>query len=73
MLPEAISEALGISLSKVLGLYFGGIGEEQRDRLVWDAIDRRRMNIEDEAWLEVESWRRDVVAEMVYRGGDDTY
>jgi hypothetical protein len=55
MLPEAISEALGISLSEVLDLYFGGVSEEQRDRLVWDAIDRRRMNMEDEAWLEAES------------------
>jgi flavin-binding protein dodecin len=51
MLPEAISEALEISLSEVLGLYFGGISEEQRDRHVWDAIDRRRMNVEDESWV----------------------
>jgi hypothetical protein len=56
-----------------LDLYFGGVSEEQRDRLVWDAIDRRRMNMEDEAWLEAESRRMDAVAEMVHRGGDDTY
>jgi hypothetical protein len=73
MLPEAISEALGISLSEVLDLYFGGVSEEQRDRLVWDAIDRRRMNMEDEAWLEAESQRINAVADMVHRGGDDTY
>jgi hypothetical protein len=73
MLPEAISEALGISLSEVLDLYFGGVSEEQRDRLVWDAIDRRRMNLEDEAWLEAESRRIAAVADMVHRGGDDTY
>jgi hypothetical protein len=48
MLPEAISEALGIGLSKVMALYFRGIDEGQRDRLVWDAIDRRQMNEEDE-------------------------
>jgi hypothetical protein len=48
MLPEAISEALGISLSKVLDLYFRDIDEGWRDRLVWDAIDRHRMNEEDE-------------------------
>jgi hypothetical protein len=55
VLPEAISEALGITLSEVLDLYFGEISEEHWDRLVWDAIDRRRMNAEDEAWLEGES------------------
>jgi hypothetical protein len=48
LLPEAISEALGISLSKVIDLYFGDIDKGQRDRLVWDAIGRRRMNEEDE-------------------------
>jgi hypothetical protein len=73
MLPEAISEALGISLSEVLDLYFRGINEEQRDRLMWDAIDRRRMSVEDEVWLESESRRRDAVAEMVHCGGDDTF
>jgi hypothetical protein len=73
MLPEAISEALGISLSEALDLYFRDISDEQRDRLVWDAIDQRRMNVEDEAWLEGESRRRNAVAEMVHRGGDDTF
>jgi hypothetical protein len=72
MLPEAISEALGISLSEVLDLYFGGINEERRDRLVWDAIDRCRMEVEDCEWLEGESRRWD--REELYRGEpDDTY
>jgi hypothetical protein len=72
MLPEAISEALGISLSEVLDLYFGGINKERRDRLVWDAIDRRRMEVEDREWLEGESRRRD--HEELYCGEpDDTY
>jgi hypothetical protein len=31
------------------------------------------MNVEDEAWLEAESRRMNAVAEMVHRGGDDTY
>jgi hypothetical protein len=57
VLPEAISEALGISLAEVLDLYFGGVNEERRDRLVWDAIDRRRMEVEDCEWLEGESIR----------------
>jgi hypothetical protein len=73
LLPEAIGEALGISLSEVLGLYFRDVSEEQRDHLVWDTIDRRRMNVEDEAWLEAESQRMEAVAEMVHRGGDDIY
>jgi hypothetical protein len=71
-LPEAISEALGISLSEVLDLYFGGIDEDRRDRLVWDTIDRRRMEVEDHEWLEREFRRRD--HEDLYRGEpDDTY
>jgi hypothetical protein len=52
MLPEAISEALGISLSEVLDLYFRDISDKQQDHLVWDTIDQRRMNVEDEVWLE---------------------
>jgi hypothetical protein len=47
LLPESISEALGISLSEVIGLYFRDIDEGQRDCLVWDMIDQRRMNEED--------------------------
>jgi hypothetical protein len=50
-LPEAISEALGISLSKVLSLYFGELDENTRDHMVWDAIDRRRGEEEDMHWL----------------------
>jgi hypothetical protein len=56
----------------MLDLYFGGINEERRDRLVWDAIDRRRMEVEDREWLEGESRRQD--REELYRGEpDDTY
>jgi hypothetical protein len=73
MLPEAISEALGITLSEVLDLYFGEMSEEQQDQLVWDAIDRRRAEEEGEEWLAKEARRHDVVAELVYQGGDDTY
>jgi hypothetical protein len=41
-LPEAMSKALGISLSEVLNLYFGELDKGTRDRMVWDAIDRHR-------------------------------
>jgi hypothetical protein len=47
LLPEAVSEALGISLSEVLNLYFGELDENTRDHMVWDAIDRRRGEEED--------------------------
>jgi hypothetical protein len=41
MLPEAISEALGISLSKVLDLYLGELDEVRRGHLIGDALDRK--------------------------------
>jgi hypothetical protein len=47
LLPESISEALGISLPEALDLYFRGIDVGHRDRLIWDVIDRCRMNEED--------------------------
>jgi hypothetical protein len=43
MLPEAISEALGISLPEVLELYFGELNKVRRGRLIGDAIDRRML------------------------------
>jgi hypothetical protein len=51
LLPEAISEALGISLSEVLNLYFGELDEDTRDCMVWDAIDRCRGEEEDMHWM----------------------
>jgi hypothetical protein len=59
LLPEAVSEALGTSLSEVLNLYFGELDEDTRDRLVWDAIDRRRGEEEDIDILREESRRAD--------------
>jgi hypothetical protein len=47
LLPEAVSEALGISLSEVLNLYFGELDDSTWDQMVWDAIDRRRGEEED--------------------------
>jgi hypothetical protein len=47
LLPETVSEALGISLSEVLNLYFGALDEGTRDWMVWDVIDRRRGEEED--------------------------
>jgi hypothetical protein len=62
MLPEAVSEALGISLSEVLDLYFRDIDEVVRDRLIWDAIDRRRDDLQERSRFE-ENTRREQEAE----------
>jgi hypothetical protein len=71
MLPEAISEALGVDLSKVLSLYFGELGDVRRGHLIGEAIDRRRTIEEGEEWLAEEGHRRAIVAERVHRGRDD--
>jgi hypothetical protein len=36
-------------------------------------MDRRRSEGEREEWLAEEACRRDIVAELVHRGGDDMY
>jgi hypothetical protein len=59
MLPEAVSEVLGISLSEVLDLCFGELDEVRRGRLIGDAIDRRIMGEQDREWLEREARRRE--------------
>jgi hypothetical protein len=66
MLPKAMSEALGISLSKVLYLYFGELDVVQRDHLIWDAIDRRMEGEQDLEWLEREARRRDATEVASY-------
>jgi hypothetical protein len=58
MLPEAVSEALGISLSEVLDLYFGELDGVRRGRLIGDALDQRMLVERDREWLEGESRRR---------------
>jgi hypothetical protein len=52
MLPEAISEALGISLFKVLDLYFGDLNEVRKDCLIWDLIDRHKDELQERSWFE---------------------
>jgi hypothetical protein len=66
MLPEAVSEALGISLPEVLELYFGELNEVRRGRLIGDAIDRRMLGERDQEWLGRES-RRDAAEVLSYR------
>jgi hypothetical protein len=71
MLPVALSEALGISLSEVINRCFNGSDEVERVRLIEDALDRRRTVEEGEEWLAEEAWKRDTITERVHRGRDD--
>jgi hypothetical protein len=73
MLPEALSDALGITLSEVLGRYYSISDLDERGRLIEEALDRKRMEEEGEEWLAEEARKRSVVGELVHRGGDDTY
>jgi hypothetical protein len=73
MLPEALSDALGISLSEVLGRYYSISDLVERGRLIGEAMDRRRTEEEGEEWLSEEAHKWKVMAELVHRGGDDTY
>jgi hypothetical protein len=66
-----MSEALGISLSKVLNLYFGELDDDIRDRMVWDAIDRRRDQDEGDEWVVEEARRRSMILEWIHRNRED--
>jgi hypothetical protein len=72
MLPEELSEVLGVSLSNVLARHYSGSDVSKRGRLIGDALDRKRMGDEDREWLEGESRKWD--HEELYCGEpDDTY
>jgi hypothetical protein len=71
MLPAALSEALGISLSEVMARYFNGSDEAERVHLIEDALDRRRLDEEGEEWLAREARRRSAMLEWVHQGRDD--
>jgi hypothetical protein len=47
MLPEAMSEALGISLSEVLDLYFRELDKVRRGCLIGDTLGRRMLGEQD--------------------------
>jgi hypothetical protein len=42
MLPIALSEALGISLTEVMERYYSGLDEVERVHMIEDALDQRR-------------------------------
>jgi hypothetical protein len=71
MLPIALSEVLGISLSDVMEHYFDGSDEGERVRQIEDTVERRRSNQEDEDWLAREARRRSVVLEWAHLSRED--
>jgi hypothetical protein len=71
MLPEAVSQALGISLSEVLDLYFEKLDEVRRGRMIGDALDRRVMGERDREKIEEESKRVDATLISLYREDND--
>jgi hypothetical protein len=71
MLPTALSEALGISLSAVMERYFDGSEESERVRWIEEALERRRTFEEGEEWLARESCKTDILLEWIHRGQDD--
>jgi hypothetical protein len=71
MLPIALSEVLGISLSEVLEWYFDGSNEDDRVRRIEDAVDRKRLEEEGEEWLAGEARRRSLIQERVHQNRED--
>jgi hypothetical protein len=66
MLPVALSEVLGISLSEVMDQYFDGSEESERVRRIEEALDRRREFEEGEEWLARESRKTDAILERIH-------
>jgi hypothetical protein len=71
MLPAALSEALGISLSDVMVRYFDGSEELERVQRIEEALDRRREFEEGEEWLARQSHRTNTMLERIHQGQDD--
>jgi hypothetical protein len=71
MLPEALSDALGIDLSEVLARYYSISDLDERGHVIGKAIDRRRSEEEGEEWLVGEARRRSAILERVHQGRDD--
>jgi hypothetical protein len=71
MLPAALSEVLGISLSEVMGRYFNRSGEDEWVRQIEDALERKRSDEEGEDWLAREARRRSMIPERVHQNRED--
>jgi hypothetical protein len=71
MLPAALSEVLGISLSDVMERYFNGSSEDERVHCIEDAVERKRSEEEGEEWLAREARRRSKILEWAHQNRDD--
>jgi hypothetical protein len=71
ILPEALSEVLGVSVSEVLRLYYSESDDVKRNHLIRDALDYKRTAEEGEEWLREEVQKRDVVTELIHRRRED--
>jgi hypothetical protein len=71
MLPIALNEVLGISLSEVMVHYFDGSSDDERVCRIEDALDWRRSEEEGEEWLVGEARRRSAIHERVYQNRED--
>jgi hypothetical protein len=73
MLPIALSEVLGISLSDVMKKYFDGASEEEVARRIANDIDKRVTDGEGELWLANKNCWLDAQMELDHQGGDDMF
>jgi hypothetical protein len=73
MLPVALSEVLGMSLSEVMERYFNRSEEDVKVRRIEEALDRRRLEQEGEEWLAEEARRLSLDLECTHQGRDDTF
>jgi hypothetical protein len=71
MLPTALSEALGVSLSAVMDRYFNGSEDSERVRQIEEALERRMAFEEGEEWLAQASRNTDILLERIHWGQDD--
>jgi hypothetical protein len=74
MLPIALSEVLGISLSEVMAKYFEGAHSTDEVAVrISDDINRRIDNEGGEVWLANEQCKLTDQMESDHQGGDDTF
>jgi hypothetical protein len=71
ILPAALSEALGISLTEVMDRYYSVLDEAERVCMIEDALERRRTVEEGGEWLAREAHRMSIMLEQVRQGQDD--
>jgi hypothetical protein len=73
MLPMALSEVLGISLSDVMRKYFDIDDEDEIACRIADDINKRVTEGEGELWLAEEGRHLERDMELDHQRGDDTF